>query len=117
MRQKTEIDEKAILAAKKTLDEILDKVESYFLRDRDWLAGADMTLADVFGICDIMMVVSIGYNVEAGHPRLADWMKRVQDRLNPHFDEVHKDIMALGSQFKRKRMGRSVSVENGAAKK
>ena len=111
MIEKKEIDEKAIAAAKANLDKILDTVESYFLGERDWMAGSDMTFADVLAVCDLMQVVSLGYNVAAGHPRLASWMKQVQERLSPHFDEVHKDILAFGGQFKMKRTTRLASFE------
>lgn len=33
-----------------------------------------------------------GYDPSQGRPKLAAWMERVKNELNPHYDEVHETL-------------------------
>ena len=57
-----------------------------------------MSIADLFGICELQQPVSVGYDVTRNRPRLAAWIQRVKDAIQPHFDDTHKDIFELGGK-------------------
>jgi len=33
-----------------------------------------------------------GYDVKVGRPKIAKYMERVRQRLNPHYDDVHSVV-------------------------
>ena len=95
-------NEEKVKEAGKALDKILNDMENYFLARGDFVAGNDITLADILGICEMMQVISIGYPVERNRPRMKRWVERVKQRLQPHFDELHKDVLEFGGKHQRK---------------
>ena len=52
--------------------------------------GPDVSIADLLCVCELLQPSIGGEDVTAGRPKLRDYMKRVQSRLNPQFDEAHK---------------------------
>lgn len=84
------------------LDRCLNQIESIFLPNSSFLAGDEISIADLLGICELMQPVTTGHNVFQGRPLLESWAKRVQDKLQPHFGETHvqlfrvKELFALG---------------------
>ena len=91
------VDKKKLGKFKAELEKTLDYLESYFLRDRHYLCGNDMTLADLLCICELQQPVASGHNIYAQRPVLKQWMERVRERLHPHFDEASKMIYKLQS--------------------
>jgi len=71
------------------LDGSLKQLESIFLKDRKYLAGDDITIADVMAVCELMAPYASGYDIFEGHPKIQTWVELVKQRLNPHFDDVH----------------------------
>ena len=95
-------NEEQVKEAGKALNKILNDMENYFLARGDFLAGNDITLADILGICEVMQVISLGYPVERNRPRMKRWMKQVKQRLQPHFDELHEEVMEFGRKYRVK---------------
>ena len=98
MRTGKPIDPERSKQLRKLLERSLNQMEIYFLSRGDYIVGegnSDITIADVFGICELTQVVTIGYDIKAGRPRLAAWYERVKSRLQPHFDDVHKTIFSI----------------------
>ncbi len=83
----------------KEFEVALDQFESYYLSRGDYITGPDVTLADLFAICELLQPGCTGYDVTQGRPRLLAWMARVKARLQPHFDEVHKEIIDFGMKY------------------
>ena len=65
------------------------------LQDRPFLAGDEVSLADLFGVCELQQPVSVGYDVTKNRPRLTAWLQKVKDALQPHFDDTHKNYLLL----------------------
>lgn len=70
----------------------LDKLERAFLQNNNYLAGDDITVADILAICEFMQPTVNGGDVSEGRPLLKAYIDRVKNRLNPIFDEVHCEI-------------------------
>lgn len=60
------------------------KVLDTLTTGRKFLAGDDMSIADISFICDIMSVFSI--DIRAVAPGIADWIERMRTTL-PEFEE------------------------------
>ncbi|CAM4874568.1 unnamed protein product [Rotaria socialis] len=74
----------------KRWEEATGGLENVWLHRSSYLAGDHITIADLLGVCEMMQPVSAGYHVDtAKFPRVQDWMERVKDQTQPHFDEAH----------------------------
>ena len=82
------VDTRKLARFKSELVKSLDYIESYYLKERRYLCGDDVTLADLLCICELQQPIAAGFNVYAQRPQLQAWMERVRDRLQPHFDDA-----------------------------
>lgn len=82
------------------LDKVLNLMENYFLARGDFLAGNDVTLADLLSVPELIQLASVGYPLGRNRPRMAKWLEVLKARLQPHFDEIHKDMFAFGANPK-----------------
>uniref|UniRef100_A0A8D0AZ68 glutathione transferase n=1 Tax=Salvator merianae TaxID=96440 RepID=A0A8D0AZ68_SALMN len=77
----------------KELNEILDLLEDKFLQDRAFVAGSDISLADLLAVVDFMQPLGAGYDVFEGRPKLAAWRSRVQQAVGKElFEEAHREL-------------------------
>ncbi|XP_059475186.1 glutathione S-transferase theta-1-like [Neocloeon triangulifer] len=74
------------------MNETLDKIENIWLRDRPFLAGDKISIADLLGACEIEQPRMVHYNPGLNRPKLAAWMQRVKSELSPHYEDAHKII-------------------------
>ncbi|XP_055585615.1 glutathione S-transferase theta-1-like [Uranotaenia lowii] len=77
---------------RKKMETDLDSFEKLFLDNgkKPFIAGDELTFADVIGACEIEQPKMAGFDPREGRPVLADWMERVRIQTNPHYDEAHK---------------------------
>ncbi|XP_033480750.1 glutathione S-transferase theta-1b [Epinephelus lanceolatus] len=84
-------------AALEDLNGSLELIEEKFIQDRPFIAGDQISLADLVAIVEIMQPVGSGLDVFEGRPKLSAWRDRVQAAIGQElFDEAHKPI--LGAQ-------------------
>ena len=96
------MDTKKLKRFRAELEKTLDYLETYYLKNQDFFAGNEMTLADLLGICELIQPIAAGIDVSEGRPILRAWMKRVQTRLEPHFGEAHKFLFAVRDKTQAK---------------
>lgn len=89
-----EVPKDKMAAALEDLDGSLKLIEEKFLQDRPFIAGNEISLADVVAIVEIMQPVGSGLDVFESRPKLSAWKDRVQAALGPElFDEAHQIIL------------------------
>ena len=93
------IDQMKVERFTASLQTNLSQLEDVFLKDRDYLAGDDISIADLMGVCELMQPYAVNMDVREGHPVLAAWMERVKTRLEPQFDEAHKILHMVKKKF------------------
>ena len=64
-------------------------MENYFLKDSKFIAGNDISIADLQAVCEFTQFWMVGVDPAEGYPRIGQWVMDVQTYLQPHFDEVH----------------------------
>ena len=74
------------------LERALDKMETVFLNETDFVCSNEITIADVLCVCELMQSIIAGQVVTQSRPKLAAWLERVKQRLQPHFDDIHTAI-------------------------
>ncbi|KAK6638437.1 hypothetical protein RUM44_008866 [Polyplax serrata] len=77
------------------MEEALDLVENIWLKDTKYLTGDEISIADIVGISEIEQPRIVNYDVTVGRPKIAAWMKRVQEDLKPHYEDVFKPLNKL----------------------
>lgn len=69
-----------------------DKMENIWLKDHPFVCGEDVTIADLFGACELEQTKMAGYDPRNGRPKLSAWLSRLEQRLNPHYTNVHRQV-------------------------
>ena len=93
------IDQEKVRRFRAQLETTLDHIEIVFLKEQDYLAGNDMSIADLLGVCELLQPLATGFDVTENRPVLAAWMGRVKERLQPHFDESHSFVYKVRDRF------------------
>lgn len=66
--------------------ELLDKV---WLKDRHFLCGNDISVADIQGVCKLTQLNAVHEEkLFEDNPVVKAWVNRIRKRLQPHFDEA-----------------------------
>ncbi|XP_037813929.1 glutathione S-transferase theta-1 [Lucilia sericata] len=76
----------------KEMENNIKLVEKIWLKDADFVSGKKLTVADLMGACEIEQTKLCKYDVTKKFPRISDWLARVREETNPHYDEAHKFI-------------------------
>ncbi|XP_026784929.2 glutathione S-transferase theta-1b [Pangasianodon hypophthalmus] len=91
----TEIPKDKMDAAVEDLDSSLKLIEEKFLQDRPFIAGEEISLADLVAIVEVMQPVGAGLDVFDGRPKLSAWRDRVRAAIGAElFDEAHEAILS-----------------------
>ncbi|KAG8192144.1 hypothetical protein JTE90_027787 [Oedothorax gibbosus] len=68
----------------------LDDIENIFLKDRPYISGDTISVADIFCACEIEQPLMVGYNPLEDFSKVNSWMKKVRKELDPYYTEAHK---------------------------
>ncbi|XP_063769072.1 glutathione S-transferase theta-1-like [Pseudophryne corroboree] len=72
----------------------LKNIEEYFLQDKPFLAGDEISIADLVAIVEIMQPVGAGIDVFEGKPKLSAWKHRVEEAIGAElFNEAHEAVL------------------------
>jgi len=95
-------NEKKIAHLKQNMEESLEQMQSIWLQDgkKDFIAGSSISIADILAACEMEQPGIAGYDVRDKSPVLKAYMERVQDTLNPHYDEAHAAVNKMVEKFK-----------------
>ncbi|NXX94456.1 GSTT1 transferase, partial [Centropus bengalensis] len=78
------------------LNFVLPPLEEKFLQGKPFIAGNEVSLADLVALVELMQPVGAGYNLFEGKPRLAEWRKRVEEAVGKQlFQEAHEGILNI----------------------
>ncbi|KAM3624416.1 uncharacterized protein V6R79_023113 [Siganus canaliculatus] len=96
-----EVPKEKMDAALEDLNGSLKLIEEKFLQDKPFIAGEQISLADLVAIVEIMQPVGAGLDVFEGRPKLSAWRDRVQAAIGKElFDDAHKGILASQENVK-----------------
>ncbi|EDV23103.1 expressed hypothetical protein [Trichoplax adhaerens] len=86
-------NEAAIKEAKGKLTVALDLFENYFVKDRLFIGGSEICIADLFAVCEFTQLDQIGIDVGKNRANVKAWKDRVSAQLGAHFVEAHEVII------------------------
>ncbi|XP_062385357.1 glutathione S-transferase theta-3-like [Sardina pilchardus] len=83
------------------LNGTLKIMEEKFVGDKQFIAGDQISLADLVAIVEIYQPFAAGMDVFEGRPKLKAWKDRVRQAVGPElFDEAHKGVMGAMEMVK-----------------
>ncbi|XP_066937414.1 glutathione S-transferase theta-1-like isoform X3 [Macrobrachium rosenbergii] len=94
-----EVNQKKVDEFQSRMETTLEQFETIWLKDKPFLAGSEITIADLLAACELEQPSMAGYDILEGRPILAAWYKRVKDALQPHYDEGHKVVDIVRKKF------------------
>ncbi|XP_033054842.1 glutathione S-transferase theta-2B [Trachypithecus francoisi] len=98
-----QVPEEKVERNRTAIDQALQWLENKFLGDRLFLAGQQVTLADLMALEELMQPVAVGYELFKGRPRLAAWRERVEAFLGAELcQEAHSLILSILEQAAKK---------------
>lgn len=81
----------------------LDQIEELWLsQGRKYIAGDDISVADIFAACELEQPKVAGYDVTKGRPILKAWLETVKEDCNPFYNEAHSVINKIAMKSKAK---------------
>ena len=67
-----------------------DMIENYFLKDKKFIGGDEISIADLQAVCEFTQFWMVHIDPGEGYPHIAQWIKDVQAAVGQEvFDEVH----------------------------
>lgn len=79
----------AIAPFRKTLSKSITELGSYFLKDRAFIAGDEISIADLICVCDVTgLLYTDAEDLFQSNSVVNAWVERVKERLQPHYDEA-----------------------------
>ncbi|KAH0949600.1 hypothetical protein HN011_003993 [Eciton burchellii] len=82
------------------MNECLDIIENVWLKDKLFLTGNTISVADIFGACELEQPRIAGFDPRKGRPRITAWMERVAKETSPYYQEAHKFIDQMATTSK-----------------
>ncbi|XP_069817244.1 glutathione S-transferase theta-1-like [Dendropsophus ebraccatus] len=80
----------------------LTAIEDQFLQDKPFIAGDEISIADIVAIVEIMQPVAAGVDVFEDKPKLATWKSRVLQVIGANlFKEAHDRILRVKEMEKQ----------------
>ncbi|KDR15740.1 Glutathione S-transferase theta-1 [Zootermopsis nevadensis] len=94
-------NEKKVAEFERRMKTTLGLIENVWLENTPYLTGNQITIADLLGVCEIEQPRIAGYDARAEYPKIAAWMEKVCQDLDPYYNEAHRILnkMAMKSQL------------------
>lgn len=73
----------------------LDIIESYFLKDKKFIAGDEISIADLQFVGEVTQYWVADCDIYKGRPNMERWMEDCQKVLAPQFDSIFDTVREL----------------------
>ncbi|XP_041379238.1 glutathione S-transferase theta-1-like [Gigantopelta aegis] len=86
---------------RKGCSKVIHDLEKYYLKSQPFLCGADISMADLLGVCEWMQLYGVHEDrLFMASPLVSAWMDRVKSKTQPVFDEAHKFTYRVREVYK-----------------
>ncbi|XP_045173294.2 glutathione S-transferase theta-1-like [Mercenaria mercenaria] len=77
---------------KTELKKSINHIDKYFLKDTPYIAGKDISVADLQALCELMQLDIVGdENAYRFNPKVSAWADRVKSKVEPYFAECQSE--------------------------
>lgn len=94
--------ERQVEAQKRSLVKCLDDLENLWLKESKFLAGNEVTFADLIAVSAVEQVIGMRlYEFEdKKHENVKKWLEEVRQYFGPAFKEAHQYVYKYGERIK-----------------
>ena len=88
-------DESLVKNATEAMKKSLEVIENYFLKNKKFIGGDNMSIADLLFVCEVTQYWVAQTNLCEGRPNMTRWLADCKKVLGPHFDELHSRVYEI----------------------
>ena len=89
-----------VKSSKEALGKSVQNLADYFLKDKKFIAGDEISIADLACLCELVQLRGVNETAcYESNPKVKAWAKRVEDSLKPHFEESLAIINDIAKQY------------------
>ena len=97
------VDEKEVEKFEKYVKQMVHHLDTYYLKDRKFLCGDEISIADLLCIGELTQLNGVGKeHLYLGNSKVKQWVERVQNFCGKTFEDSHKFIRMVGANFKKR---------------
>ncbi|XP_045172646.2 glutathione S-transferase theta-1-like [Mercenaria mercenaria] len=97
---KEPLDEAKLKTFREEITKSIAHIADYFLQDKPFLAGDEISLADILGACEIYHLQGVEEDsLYKDNAKVSEWIERVRKRLEPDFDTASMKLMAVKQKY------------------
>ncbi|XP_050435631.1 glutathione S-transferase theta-1-like [Adelges cooleyi] len=93
-------NETELTKLEKNVTTTLNLLNNVWLKDKQYLCGNEISIADILAICEIEQTRIAGVDPYFERPILSSWKARVETFLNPFYDEANMAIEKMADKYK-----------------
>jgi len=82
------------------LGKAVDDMENIWLKNTPYVAGNNITIADLLASTELEMPGIVGYNMREGRPNVSKYLDLVKSTLSPHYEDVHAMLYKATEKYK-----------------
>lgn len=86
------------------MEQVLVDFETYWLKDSKFVAGQQVSIADILAVCELLQPVMSGYDVFKDHPVLSNWHEEVKSQLDPELEDANVILRKFASKFAKAKL-------------
>jgi len=94
------VNEQSLQKFGEQLHDVLEMIENIWLKENPFIAGKELTIADLLATTEMEQPGMAGYDVYKGHPKIAQYFTTVKAKLQPHYDDAHSIVYKLQAKSK-----------------
>merc|ERR1712150_281702 len=99
---KQPLNKEVVDKAKEDVRKTVKQIDEYFLKDKPFITGDQISAADVLGAAELYQLRGCEEEeLYMSNKKVAAWMKRVEDKLAPHFEKACMQINGIREQYKQ----------------
>jgi glutathione S-transferase len=87
--------------SKKRVSYVVNHLDKTFLKDKAYLCGDEISIADLLCICELMQLNAVHeeqlYESDAN---IKAWSERTKNRLSPEFEKAHHIVNRIRDMYK-----------------
>ncbi|GFR73787.1 glutathione S-transferase theta-1 [Elysia marginata] len=96
------VNDKKVRELRKNFVKMISDFESYFLKSNKFIAGSEISIADIFAVCELTELLACHeHGLYENSPAMKAWVERVRQATNPIFDEAHQMIYRAQQVYKK----------------
>lgn len=98
---KKPVDWEQVNMFRKRVSYVVNHLDKSFLKDKPYLCGDEISIADLLCICELMQLNAVDEeHLYETNPNIKAWSERTKTRLSPEFEKSHQIVNRVRDMYK-----------------